>query len=382
MESKNLTIMFTDIKGFTQRTSQQSRHATVSLILQHKELLVPIFESRGGKVIKTIGDAFLVVFESPTNSVLAGIELQDRLDEHNRDSADGERLEIRVAINTGEVSIVEGDVYGEPVNVAARLESISEANEIYFTEATYLAMNRSEVPTAEIGYRLFKGIPDKVKIFKVLRERQIGAESAPETGPAPKEEKGAGERKDSGAAAGISTAAGGGVGGAGGGLAESGAAREPDGSERGRSPGGRSHSGRIFLIVMFACMGLGMLLDMKQEGMTLGLGAAFAAMGIARMKAGESYSGMLFVACVVCSFGLFKHFGMTREGIFLGLALGFAIMASESIRRGGNPGGTLLVAGLMAGGGFGTLIGRAAAGFMLGLAAGFALKLFFEPRKK
>ena len=172
MENKNLTIMFTDIKGFTKRTCLQSRSATADLIKQHNDLLVPIFEERGGRVIKTIGDAFLVVFESPTNAVLTGIQLQEKLQEHNGNTADPDRLEVRVAISTGEVSLIDNDVYGEAVNIASRLEGVSEANEVYFTEATYLAMNRSEVPTAEIGYRLFKGIPDKIKIFKVLREGQ------------------------------------------------------------------------------------------------------------------------------------------------------------------------------------------------------------------
>ncbi|HPG59841.1 MAG TPA: adenylate/guanylate cyclase domain-containing protein [Candidatus Wallbacteria bacterium] len=179
MENKNLTIMFTDIKGFTQRTSLQSRIATAELIKQHNDLLAPIFEERGGKIIKTIGDAFLVVFESPTNAVLTGIQLQQKLKEHNGNTAETDRLEVRVAISTGEVSVIDNDIYGEAVNIAARLESVSEANEVYFTESTYLAMNRSEVPTAEIGYRLFKGIPDKIKIFKVLRE---GHEAKPGPG--------------------------------------------------------------------------------------------------------------------------------------------------------------------------------------------------------
>jgi len=170
MECKNLTIMFTDIKGFTQRTSQQSRSATIDLLKKHNDILIPIFEERGGKIIKTIGDAFLVVFESPTNAVLTGIELQKQLGEHNKNSVDDDLLEVRVAINTGEVTLVDNDVFGEAVNIASRLESVSEANDVYFTESTYLAMNKSEVPTAEIGYRVFKGIPDKIKIFKVLRE--------------------------------------------------------------------------------------------------------------------------------------------------------------------------------------------------------------------
>src|SRR3990167_6712864 len=123
MQTRNLTIVFTDIKGFTSRTSAQSRSATVDLIR-----------------------------------------------EHNAKLAEADRIEIRVAINTGEVAIEEGDVYGEAVNIAARIEGIAEANDVYFTESTYLAMNKTEVPSAEIGYRMLKGIPQKIKVYRVLRE--------------------------------------------------------------------------------------------------------------------------------------------------------------------------------------------------------------------
>lgn len=170
MQTRNLTIVFTDIKGFTPRTSAQSRSATIDLIREHKALLAPVIEERGGRLIKTIGDAFLVTFESPTDAVLTGIELQRKLRERNANVAEADRIEIRVAINTGEVSIEEGDVYGEAVNIAARIEGIADANEIYFTEATYLAMNKAEVPSAEIGYRVLKGIPQKIKVYRVLHE--------------------------------------------------------------------------------------------------------------------------------------------------------------------------------------------------------------------
>lgn len=180
MQTKNLTIVFTDIKGFTPRTSAQSRSATLDLIREHKALLAPIFEARGGRLIKTIGDAFLVTFESPTDAVLTGIELQKKLRAHNTERPEADRIEIRVAINTGEVTLEEGDVYGEAVNIAARIEGIAEANEVYFTEATYLAMNKAEVPSAEIGYRVLKGIPQKIKVYRVLHEGETPPEPKPE----------------------------------------------------------------------------------------------------------------------------------------------------------------------------------------------------------
>ena len=56
------------------------------------------------------------------------------------------------------------EVYGEPVNIASRIQNIAQANEIYFTEATSLSLNKAEVPSAEIGYRILKGMPQRIKI--------------------------------------------------------------------------------------------------------------------------------------------------------------------------------------------------------------------------
>lgn len=162
--------MFTDIKGFTSRTSSSSRSDMIDMLKTHDDMLTPVILEYGGTLIKTIGDAFLVTFESPTDAVLSGIALQEKLQKFNNSLPDNKKIEIRIAINTGEVSIKDNDVYGEAVNIAARVEGLADANQIFFTEATYLSMNKSEVPSAEIGYRLLKGIPDKIKVFKVLQD--------------------------------------------------------------------------------------------------------------------------------------------------------------------------------------------------------------------
>ncbi len=178
MQTRHLAIMLTDIKGFTSKTASFSRAETLDLLKRHKELVLPVVEKYRGRLVKTIGDAFLVVFESPTDSVLCGVEIQGVLKEHNTDKAQDERIEIRIAINSGEVAIEEdGDIYGDAVNITSRLESIAEAGEVFFTESVYLAMNKKEVPSSEIGYRQFKGIPEKIKVFRVLREIPVGAGS-------------------------------------------------------------------------------------------------------------------------------------------------------------------------------------------------------------
>jgi len=179
MRTKNLTIMLTDIKGFTDKTASQSRTQTLAMLNTHRDLVLPVIEDYNGRLVKTIGDAFMVAFDSPTDAVLCGVAVQDTLFEYNNEVEQGKRIEIRIAINCGEVTITEGDVYGDPVNITARLESIAEAGQVFFTESVYLAMNKKEVPSSEVGYRQFKGIPEQVKVYKVLRETPVGGESVP-----------------------------------------------------------------------------------------------------------------------------------------------------------------------------------------------------------
>ncbi|OGK07167.1 MAG: hypothetical protein A2W80_12035 [Candidatus Riflebacteria bacterium GWC2_50_8] len=169
-ETRVLTIVFTDIKGFTERTSHSDREAVSRLLKKHEELLLPLAKNYDGVLIKTIGDAFLLSFASPTNAVLCAVMMQEKLKEFNATVIESEKIEIRIAMNTGEVIMRDGDVYGEPVNVAARIESLTDANEIWFSESTYLAMNRQEVPTSLIGEYRLKGIPEAVRVYRVVRD--------------------------------------------------------------------------------------------------------------------------------------------------------------------------------------------------------------------
>ena len=172
MRTANLAIVFTDIKGFTERTSKQTLEQNEKLLKTHNEMLAPLFKGLGGRIIKTIGDAFMVTFESPTNAVLAGLAVQDSLWTYNQTASAEEQLHVRVAINVGEVRLEGNDVFGEPVNIAARVEGVAEADEVTFTESVYLSMNRAEVPADELGHFELKGIPEKIRLYKATRSTQ------------------------------------------------------------------------------------------------------------------------------------------------------------------------------------------------------------------
>ena len=158
LRTENLAIVFTDIVGYTARTSRQTREENARLLAEHDRLLLPIVRAFGGRRIKSIGDALLLAFRSPTDSVLCGMAMQDRLARHAAETPDAERLMIRVAINLGEVRLERGDVFGEPVNVAARLEHETPPGEVWLTDAVQLSMNRAEVDLEEIGVRELRGV--------------------------------------------------------------------------------------------------------------------------------------------------------------------------------------------------------------------------------
>jgi len=163
--SEIMTVMFTDMVGYTSTTALLNRKEFSELLDVFDKLSVQVFEKHAGKVIKKIGDAHLVTFKSPTDAVLCGIDLQRAFRKYRRET--NQPLRIRVALHTGEVLLRENDVYGDAVNTAARIEGIADANHVTFSEAVFLAMNKNEVPCLYVGMRRLKGLPYPIRIFRV-----------------------------------------------------------------------------------------------------------------------------------------------------------------------------------------------------------------------
>ncbi|MFN4291752.1 MAG: adenylate/guanylate cyclase domain-containing protein [Permianibacter sp.] len=169
IRTENLTILFVDIAGFTATTSRQSRLENANLLQTFEKTLLPLIRRFKGNVVKSIGDALLITFRSPTDAMLCSMALQDAMHAHNLHAADTEKIHIRVAANLGEVRVTKKDIFGEPVNVASRIEGVTPADEIYLSEAVYMAMNKAEVPAQEVGFRELAGIPQAVRLYSIPR---------------------------------------------------------------------------------------------------------------------------------------------------------------------------------------------------------------------
>ena len=115
-------IMFTDIVGYTSM-SQRDEKLALRALEKHNGLLRPIFAKHGGKEVKTIGDSFLVEFDSALDATECAIDLQREL--HGQ--SDQEKVLVRVGIHAGDVVHRQGDVFGDAVNIASRIYPLMEA---------------------------------------------------------------------------------------------------------------------------------------------------------------------------------------------------------------------------------------------------------------
>ncbi len=184
MRTDNLAIAFVDIAGFTSRTSSQSREENERMLQRFAHVVRPLVRAFGGRVVKSIGDAFLLTFRSPTDALHCAMAIQDGLAESNQSLPTADRIAVRVAVNVGEVRVDGGDVFGEAVNIASRIESVAGAGEIYFSEAVYLAMTKSEVPSERVGERSLKGIPEPVGLWRIPHSQEVGGYRVTGNGPA------------------------------------------------------------------------------------------------------------------------------------------------------------------------------------------------------
>ena len=158
--------MFTDVVGYTS-LAQRDESSTLQALERHRILLRPHFSSHGGREIKTIGDAFLVEFQSALDAVLCAVAVQQMM--HDRKVARGEPLSIRIGIHVGDVVESGNDILGDAVNIASRIEPLAEQGGVCVTSQVYEQVrNKSELRFVSIGEKSLKNVGIPVEVYKVV----------------------------------------------------------------------------------------------------------------------------------------------------------------------------------------------------------------------
>ncbi|RPI04519.1 MAG: hypothetical protein EHM64_09675 [Ignavibacteriae bacterium] len=169
IETRKLTaIMFTDIKGFSKKMAQNESNA-FELLKTHDALLRVLAAKFDGRVIKSIGDSFMIDFASAVNAVRCAIEAQKRFSHFNKKKSEIDKIEIRVGIHLGDVIIRDEDIIGDGVNIASRIEAMAGPNRIWISQDVYQQI-RNKIPLRvfPLGPQRLKNIPEQIEVYEIL----------------------------------------------------------------------------------------------------------------------------------------------------------------------------------------------------------------------
>jgi len=174
-----LTIMFTDIQGFTRLTEERGDAFSNETRQTHDGILVPVIERDGaGRVIKHIGDAVMAVFSEPSAAVARALEIQEALRQYNKTHSDKPPILVRIGLHMGQVTVEDKmslDVFGRHVNRASRVEGLAEGGHVYMTYSVFdsakgwLSGKSQEAAWVSHGRYTVKGIDEPLEIFEAYR---------------------------------------------------------------------------------------------------------------------------------------------------------------------------------------------------------------------
>ena len=162
---KPVTILFTDIVDSTRYWDTKGDIKGRLMVDQHNRLVFPVIKKFSGKVIKTIGDSVMASFSSPENALRAAIGIQQSLQDY-RNKNKRFKLEIRIGMHTGKALIEKNDVFGDTVNVAARVEGAAKANEILISGSTEKNISRSEYALSKKTSFVPKGKRSEIIVYR------------------------------------------------------------------------------------------------------------------------------------------------------------------------------------------------------------------------
>lgn len=171
VERRLAAIVAADVAGYSRlmHENEEATYAKVTALLA--DAVAPAVAEHGGRIVKNIGDGFLAEFPSAVEAVRTAVQFQTRIGELTIDDAEDRRIAFRVGVNIGDVIVEPHDIFGDGVNIAARLESIAEPGGICISSAAYDQIrDKVEVEFADLGEQNLKNIDRPVRAYAVLQE--------------------------------------------------------------------------------------------------------------------------------------------------------------------------------------------------------------------
>src|SRR5712664_3270867 len=178
MERKLTAILCADVFGYS-RLMGDDEEATLRTLSSHRKLIDSLIEQHRGRFVNSAGDSVLAEFASVVNAVQCAVEIQATLRTENANLPSDRRMEFRIGVNLGDVMVDGEQIYGDGVNVAARLESLAEPGGICVSRTVHENIrNKLPLNYDDLGGRSVKNIAEPARVYRVLLNGAV-ASAAP-----------------------------------------------------------------------------------------------------------------------------------------------------------------------------------------------------------
>src|SRR5437016_275232 len=160
--------MFTDMVGYT-ALGQKNESLSLTLAEEQRTLLRPIFKRHAGREVKSMGDAFLVEFPSVLEAVRCAYDIQRATREFNITLPEEQRVHLRVGVHLGDVVESQGDISGDAVNVASRIENLADDGGVCLTRQVYdHVQNKFELPLISLGPKSLRNVISSIDVYRMV----------------------------------------------------------------------------------------------------------------------------------------------------------------------------------------------------------------------
>ncbi len=167
VQRKLTTILAADVEGYT-RLMRADEEATLGTLTQYREITDNLIARRNGRIFSTGGDSVLAEFGSAVEAVRCAVEIQEELRVRNAEQSDDRRMRFRIGINVGDVMVRDGDLFGDGVNVAARIEGLCAPGEVYVSGSVHGQVEgKLSLGFEDKGEQSVKNIAKPVRVYRV-----------------------------------------------------------------------------------------------------------------------------------------------------------------------------------------------------------------------
>src|SRR5713226_5267049 len=178
LERKLTAILCADVFGYS-RLMGENEEATLRTLSSHRKLIDSLIEQHHGRFVNSAGDSVLADFASVVNAVQCAVEIQTTLKTENANLPPDRRMEFRIGVNLGDVMVDGEQIYGDGVNVAARLGSLAEPGSIFISGSVHEQLgNKLALGYEDLGEQAVKNIAKPVRVLRVMLDGEAATRTA------------------------------------------------------------------------------------------------------------------------------------------------------------------------------------------------------------